>query len=192
MFAGISIDRGKMYTNIVVLSIWLYPHTWTYGPYNYFLTLPALISEHYNLAWVDYVRRTQESLAVYRRRMIAKHEFAILSRLMAWYDDDKCLSQGIKERRWMLAPVQSGKASSRMERISSDFRLAIRLPRCHRTLIALVYLALYTYGTERTIKLNLTKDANVWGYGQTASLVLAIPSAVSLVQLVSRLRRRSE
>ena len=182
-----------IFSVLLVLIIWLRSHTWTYGPQNYVLTLPALVLEQHAQRWTDYVRKNEEALQIWRRRRIRsmKNPIVIVTKFYHWYDDETTIAQGIKERRWMRTATSWAQRRTRLSLIWSDARLAVRVPRAQRMLIALVFVTFYTYATERIITMNLTKDANTWGYGQTASLILTVPAVGTLARLALSLWKRS-
>lgn len=169
--------------------LWLVQQIWTYGPFNYLRTVPALISDHNKDEWINYVRLNQRYLAKWRKENLRRNRSVWnLSRLWLWYNDDRWTSKVVNQK--ILDEVQSQNApKGRMGRRWKDVRVALTVPRVQRALIGLIFATIWAVSTERTVLLNLTKEVNGWGYGQIASLILTVPSVAALLKMVIRSRR---
>ena len=172
---------------LFVSTTWMQSNTWTYGPGHYFRTLPAMVSRAQRKAWASYMDETHESLKIWRERNVKTRKLpSFISAMWLWYDDETTVASGIKQHRWKQVTSSNSKVS-RVQSSFIDAKLALRVPRCQRALLALAIAVTWIYDNEKTIKINLTQSANDWGFGQIASMVLSVPAAASLVQLLLRI-----
>ncbi|KAI5810447.1 hypothetical protein BZA77DRAFT_378153 [Pyronema omphalodes] len=67
---------------------------------------------------------------------------------------------------------------------SQRVSLALRIARCQRAIIAIIYLIIFTTFNEISVKKNLDQSAQEWGYGQISALILTGPAVFQLFKLV--------
>ena len=169
---------ARLFVVLCVSTFWINGFMWTYGPKNYFQTFSALISRSSSAAWTSHTSETQTSLRVWRERQMKIHKaFWNLPRLDQCFEDHTTAAQAIKKRRWTQAPCSQTRKSS-LRTLLSDAVLMLRVARCQRALLALLIAVVNVVVNEQTIKVNLARSANDWGYGQIASMVLSVPSAL--------------
>jgi len=87
-----------------------------------------------------------------------------------WYIDDTFASTVFSARR----------AVQCMSRVW----IALRIARCQRAILSLLFITYQISVTETFIKVNLDKRANEWGYGQITALILTGPPVMTLLRLV--------
>ena len=189
-FRGHLADRWTrslhMFFIVIILQFWTQRLIWTYGPTHYFQTILAVFSQARAKEWSSYVNDTQMSLKLWRERNLrGDKKTPWISKFWLWYNDETTVASGIKANRWRHAQAL-GSANGRLRSLCADVRVALRVPRCQRAMIGLVFAVIWITNSEEMIRLNLTTSANDWGYGQIASMVLSAPSVASLVQLLLR------
>jgi len=178
-------------TLVFICTNWAQSQWWTYGPGNYMLTIPALLSEMKARSWISHVRMTQRTLFNWRQTQVKMNPAVWLSfpRFNLWYENDCTVSAQLKAKRWMQAPGLHTNNSGWLHRAWSDSKLAIRVPRVQRAIIGMILVTLWTIATEQTVKMNVSPKANEWGFGQIASIILGVPAVASSIKLVLRLGR---
>ncbi|KAL4905801.1 hypothetical protein BDW74DRAFT_177503 [Aspergillus multicolor] len=173
--------------------VWLRAQAWVYGPWHLLASLKTPFSQSSHLAWARYVDETQQNLTEWReadiRRLRARiPKIRSIISIWQWYDDATTAREGIKKRQWRNHLANSTDRSW-LVRVYSDARLAIRVPRCQRMIVALVISGILIADCESTVSMNLTKSSNDWGYGQIFGLVATLPSVTDLTKLLLRLGR---
>ncbi len=73
--------------------------------------------------------------------------------------------------------------------LGTKIKLALRIPRIQRFALATLFASIWTYDTERVVKLNLQRNANDWGYGQISAIILTVPSVAGVVQMFVNARK---
>lgn len=90
-----------------------------------------------------------------------------------WYLDDTVLSTVI---------VEAAGGGGVWERV----KLAMRMVRGQRAVMALVFLVVLVWSTESFITWNLDGGTRIWGYGQITAVVLSGPPVMELVRMILR------
>lgn len=107
-------------------------------------------------------------------------------KFLLWYQDTTPVKSIIDTCRWDEAPAMCA-GPGWVRRVWSDLRLACRASRFQRTVISLVFAVVWISNTGYTVSINLTAEANDWGFGQIFSMVAAVPFFASLAKLVLQL-----
>lgn len=89
----------------------------------------------------------------------------------------------MEERRWRSQPLRP-ESTRWTGRAWYDAVLAVCVPRCQRTLIALGLAAVLIRDTERSVKLNLRVEGDKWAYSQIFSLVATVPSVADAAKML--------
>ncbi|ORX95706.1 hypothetical protein BCR34DRAFT_194029 [Clohesyomyces aquaticus] len=171
-----------MSLNLSLCIIWSSSQWWTYGLSNLLQTIPALFSGRVSDAWLHHVHATEHTLGHWRRT-----QNGLVQTILLWYNDDMAVATLLKRRRWIEAPDLHPVSSTWIQRIWTDTKIALRVPRVHRAFVGLVMAVLWAIATERAVAANVSKDANNWGYGQISSIILSVPAFASLVRMLSHL-----
>ncbi len=98
--------------------------------------------------------------------------------MLNWYTDEETLRDGLRRL------TQRHGHSQLTISFYTKTKLALRIPRIQRFLLALIFASIWTYDTERVVKLNLQSNANEWGYGQISAMILTVPSVAGVMQMV--------
>ena len=172
------------YVDLVTLLLWLEQTIWTDERWSYFSLAPALFLHPTRESWSSKVRqsnRNRQHWLADRRKKLQKESdgrrFQYCCGLLDHPSEaflhfrfhDNCeVSDYIKAKQWRRAPSNHHGDSATSSLLSSAL-LAIRVPRIQRTLIALLLAGIWTYNTETIVRLNLSENANTWGYGHDDS-----------------------
>ncbi len=203
---------GRMFFILFVAVNWALSTFHTYGLRHYLAAFPALFSRSLAERWVFFAEDTQNDLTVWRMRELKRIRTRWVSRIkqrrrgrlsrhdpvppwwvgfvlvfFLWYQDTTPVKTVIAAHRWEQAPASRRGGNPRPSwfgRVRSDLRLAARAPRFHRMAIALIVAVVLIASTEYAVKINLTEEANNWGFGQIFSVVAAVPFVASLARLV--------
>jgi hypothetical protein len=178
-FQGKAINHFRraslIFSNMIVMILWLGQVFWFLGPKNYLHSFTAILSEERRNARIEYIEELHNDVQSYRA---GRPKSDRISKFFLWYDDIQTLYEGLRARRLRVAPRKS-----RFRNLAVDFRLALRVPRVQRALIAFTVAAIFTYDTEKLVKLNLASNANEWGYGQISAMILCTPSVAGVLKL---------
>lgn len=175
------------FLSLMTLNLWLRGPFWAYGPYNYFESVLALFSNAHRNSWLADVTHSHSSVQAWRkaRRKALRRKYFNCDP-WEWYDHDATAAEGIKQLRWKRSSANHT-SEGRAQRVMSSAWLAIRVPRCQRALIGLIFIIIYVYNIEMTTRANVNEAAENWGYGQIATVVLSIPSLMGCLKLFLRL-----
>ena len=178
---------GRLFIFVFISHAWISDFIWLYGPISYFQTPFALFSRSHREKWASHIEISRKSLQVWTERRVKIYRAKLtLNNFWLWYRNETSARDGIKSVRWTEAP-SSGHRQTPLKAFLSDAKLAMRVPRCQRALLALVVAMVDIVFTEKEVQLNITRSANDWGYGQIASMILSVPSAVGVIRLLLRI-----
>lgn len=177
---------------LCVVFMWFRQHAWVYGPLHLLESLKTPFSETSHQAWVWYNNEIRRSLTEWQltnlRIVRSKNQWS-MTPMWLWYGDDQTAREGIKQRKWRNSPVGAGQSTS-LSRVYNNARLALRIPRCQRMIIALSIAGVMIADCERTVRMGLTASGNEWGYGQIFAIVATLPAVTEVAKLLPRLGRK--
>ena len=182
------LRASNVFTLFFICTLWGQGQWWTYGPMHYVKTVPALLSDSKAKRWRECVIATHQSLSEWRREFKKRtpRRSQPMVAFFHWWSNEDTVSAWLEDKRQELAP---GLYSTWFHRVWIDTKIAVRVPRAQRALVGVILVILYTVATERSVKMNFAEEANTWGFGQIASLILTMPAVASLLKLVMRLGR---
>lgn len=170
---------GILYTISFVVTGWLDMIFWLYGPVHYLRTLAAVVSEKKKEAWIYAIDESKRDLKTWRALQPRTN---VLAKFYLWYEDETTLHDGFRKGYWKTTPTKVQDQKSFVNLIR-DARIAVRIRRVQRSVLALIVAAIFTYDAEKVVQLNLQDNANDWGYGQIAAMILIGPSVAGVIQL---------
>lgn len=177
-----AISRStRLLPTCIAFSFWVNNLLWTYGPWNYIRTIPAIFFPTYRHQWQQVVKMTYTTLQHGRRR----YNNAI-PRMWHWYFDDTKVGEHIRASRRTRFHRYGNAGAWEMGLISQAWSV-LCLPRCQRALIALVIIGLLIPYIEKTVELNLSNKASDWSFGQMYAIILCIQPVAEVVQLFAGL-----
>ena len=171
----------------VLSAVHLYIVYWSRGPPFFGRAIAALVSQNARKKWVehdaigtyDYLHKgrayrifilTNPDEPQQFRPRFREWVLTFPQRFFEWFFNDTQLSTVFKAHE---------EASDQ-----KSWKLALALPRCQKSLLAIVITALNIYATEDLVRSYLDRSSFAWGYGQVAAMVLVAPSVVETFRLI--------
>ncbi|KAM6476495.1 hypothetical protein HDV62DRAFT_375271 [Trichoderma sp. SZMC 28011] len=188
---------------LVCLSlVTLRSYFWSYGPLHTLQPLPAMFSNTQRQKWISFIDETQESFDHFRAQLLRQQKAREKAKnpsarwwsiiyVWIWLNDTTTIKSKV-ERISETKPLCDSGNTKWPSRVWSDTKIALRVPRCQRAFLILIYTAVGIWDMEKTTTLNFTMSRNAWGYGQTFALIATIPSVSAVITLLLRMGRKPD
>lgn len=177
-------------------------YLWLYGPLHTLQSVPVMFSQAQRKKWISYIDQTHESLTHSRLQRLRQQKASAKAKnpnarlwsiiyIRLWVNDQTTIQSTAKQLADRKPPCDFGNRNW-LSRVWAGTKIAVRVPRCQKAFLILIYTAFSIWDMENTTTLNFTVSRNDWGYGQTFALIATIPSVTAIITILLRMGRKPD